>query len=400
LGNSERLASHASAYSNRGAVKTAAPGHGALAAIADYDAAITIREGLREAPGNDWPAAWRNGLANAYMHRGNAKMFVPGCGALAAIADYDAAIVLMEHLRDSLGERWPVPWRNHLAGAYVNRGIAELDAPGHGALAAIADYDAAIAIMEGLREALGKKWPQRWRNRLAVTYMSRGNAKVNASRYGALAAIADYDTAIRTMESLREMLGEDWPVPWRNELAGAYMNRGNAKMFVPGYGEAAIADYEAAIATMERLRQELSEKWPVPWRNSLAVAYMNRGNAYQSAAGHGASAAIADYDRAIAMMEELCEQLREEWPLSWRCDLGRAHFNRAQGYLRLGDRPRACCDAVRAENLGLELVRTAGEGPWSELISQASVLRAQACEAQTRPGGSLWERIRALVRLS
>ena len=46
-----------------------------------------------------------------------------------------------------------MPWRDDLAKAYVNRGTAKQEAPGHGALAAIADYDAAIAITEVLRGA-------------------------------------------------------------------------------------------------------------------------------------------------------------------------------------------------------------------------------------------------------
>src|SRR5208283_1239019 len=67
-----------------------------------------------------------------------------------------SAISILERLREVLGEDWPVPWRNDLAGAYVNRGVAKRSAPGQGALAAIGDYDAAIAIMERLREVLGE----------------------------------------------------------------------------------------------------------------------------------------------------------------------------------------------------------------------------------------------------
>jgi tetratricopeptide (TPR) repeat protein len=172
---------------------------------------------------------WRNDLARAYMNRGNAKQNAPGHGALAAIADYDRAIALQEELRAAMGEGWPVPWCNDLAGAFVNRGNARQVAPGHGALAAIADYDRAIALREELRAALGEGWPVPWRNDLARAYVNRGNARQVAPGHGALAAVADYDRAIALQEELRAALGKGWPVPWRNDLARAYMNRGSAK---------------------------------------------------------------------------------------------------------------------------------------------------------------------------
>ncbi len=45
-------------------------------------------------------------------------------------------------------------WRNHLATAYSNRGLAKQDAGGHGPAAAVADYGAAIEIREGMRDDL------------------------------------------------------------------------------------------------------------------------------------------------------------------------------------------------------------------------------------------------------
>jgi hypothetical protein len=296
----------ASAYVNRGNAKQSAPGFGPGAAIADYDAAIALMEALRDGLGEGWPVPWRNDLASAYTNRGVAKQSAPGFGPAAAIADYDAAIALREALRDGLGEGWPVPWRNDLANAYMNRGTAKQSAPGFGPGAAIADYDAAIALMEALRDGLGEGWPVPWRNDLANAYMNRGTAKQDAPGFGPGAAIADYDAAIAVMEALRNGLGEGWPVPWRNELAAAYMNRGVAKQSAPGFGpSAAIADYDTAIALREALRDGLGEGWPVPWRNDLANAYMNRGNAKVSAPGFGPGAAIADYDAAIVTLQPL-----------------------------------------------------------------------------------------------
>ncbi len=97
----------------------------------------------------------------------------PGFGLGAAIADYNAAIALMKRMRDRMGEDWPVPWRNSLAGAYVNRGAAKHSAFGFGPGAAIADYDAAVTLMVALRDRLGEGWPTPWRNDLATAYMNR-----------------------------------------------------------------------------------------------------------------------------------------------------------------------------------------------------------------------------------
>src|SRR5262249_25248214 len=136
----------AAAYMNRGNVKQHAPGHGTLAAIADYDRAIVLQEALRTALGEEWPPPWRHNLASAYASRGNPKQYAAGHGVLVAITDYDQAIVLLDALRAVLGEGWPLPWRETLAGVYMNRGAAKQHAPGHGMLAAIADYDRAIVL--------------------------------------------------------------------------------------------------------------------------------------------------------------------------------------------------------------------------------------------------------------
>ena len=131
-----------------------------LVEVREWIAAALASSGLvleaRNALGKAWPVPWRNDLANAYVNRGNAKQAAPGNGALPAIADYDAALAIMEALRQTLGQEWPLPWRNDLAKAYTNRGNAKQAAPGHGVLAAIADHYAAREIKKGLREGLGE----------------------------------------------------------------------------------------------------------------------------------------------------------------------------------------------------------------------------------------------------
>ena len=98
--------------------------------------------------------------------------------------------------------------RSALAVAYMNRGYAKQSAMGHGPGAAIADYDRAAAIMEGLWQLLEPQgaWDPKLRNALAQIYMNRGNAKQDAAGYGPGAAIADYDQAIAIREGLRQAL--------------------------------------------------------------------------------------------------------------------------------------------------------------------------------------------------
>ena len=125
-------------------------------AIRNYDAVIRLMEGLREAlaaQGLAWPPDYQNELAMAYINRGNPT--TDAVGPAAAIGDYDAAIQLMEGLREALaaqGLAWPPDYQNELARAYVNHGKATMEAVGPAA--AIGDFDAAISLMEGLRKAL------------------------------------------------------------------------------------------------------------------------------------------------------------------------------------------------------------------------------------------------------
>ncbi|MDG4555818.1 MAG: hypothetical protein P9F19_00260 [Candidatus Contendobacter sp.] len=71
-------------------------------------------------------------------------------GRLAEVlANFDAAIRLGTALDLSVAE-----YRNGLAMAYYNRGLAKAQASGHGPGSALADYDAAIALREALRAEL------------------------------------------------------------------------------------------------------------------------------------------------------------------------------------------------------------------------------------------------------
>ncbi len=56
-----------------GQCKQSAPGFGPGAAIADYDAAVTLMVALREGLGKDWSMQWRKDLASAYMKSGHCQ---------------------------------------------------------------------------------------------------------------------------------------------------------------------------------------------------------------------------------------------------------------------------------------------------------------------------------------
>jgi hypothetical protein len=173
----------------------------------------------------------RHQVVGASMTRGNVWQ---SCNEFkVAIADYDEAIAMMDALRADLEPqgRWEMGLRNGLARAYMNRGIAKQDASEYGPNAAIADYDEAIAIRAALRADLEPqgRWEMGLRNDLANAYLNRGNAKYHASDYGLSAAVADYDEAIAIREALRADLEPQgcWEMGLRNDLANAYMNRGN-----------------------------------------------------------------------------------------------------------------------------------------------------------------------------
>jgi tetratricopeptide (TPR) repeat protein len=307
----------AAVLQNRGLAK--ADGGNLAGAIADYDAAIELREAFRGLIGEAWPVQMRNDLAGVLQNRGNAKQ---GSGDIVgAIADHDAAISLMETVRDELGEAWPAALRNDLATVLQNRGNAKR---GSGDIVgAIADHDAAIGLIGVIRHLTGEAWPMPLRNLLAGSLQNRGNAKADG---GDLAgAIADYDAAIELMEAIRDLMGEAWPVPSRTELAAALQNRGNAKRD-GGDLAGAIADYDRAIRLMEAIRDLMAESWPASLRNRLAGSLQNRGIA--KADGGDPVGAIADYDAAIGLMEAIRDLMGEAWPVPFRNDLATVLQNR------------------------------------------------------------------------
>ncbi|NUL83337.1 MAG: hypothetical protein HUU60_11535 [Armatimonadetes bacterium] len=358
----------AGAYANRGSAKQDLQQFGA--AIADYGEAIEIREALREAfeeSGQPWPAEFQNDLAKAYLNRGNVKQDLQQFDA--AIADYGEAIKLMKALREAFeksGEQWPAQFQNDLAGAYMNRGNAKKGLQQFGA--AIADYGEAIEIREALRKAFeesGQPWPAEFQNDLAKAYMNRGNAKQGLQQFGA--AVADYGKAIEIMETLREAFeesGQPWPAEFQNDLAAAYLNRGVARNGLQQFG-AAVADCGEAIELMKALRKAFEESrqpWPAAFQNDLARAYMNRGNAKQGLQQF--DAAIEDCGEAIKLMKALrkaFEESRQPWPAAFQNDLARAYLNRGNAQQGLQQFGAAIADYDKAIQIRVALRKALGD---------------------------------------
>ncbi|MEP3827063.1 MAG: hypothetical protein ABJM47_03155, partial [Lentilitoribacter sp.] len=168
----------------------------------------------------------------------------------------------------------------------INKGVEHAENRSDYA-SAIRNYNTAISVLLMRFDQTGQQSADDI-NSLATAYSNRAVAKGDA--FGEAEAIPDYDAAIKIRENLRDEIinaGQQWPPEYRNNLAGAYMNRAVAKMQAIGPAEA-IPDYDAAIKIRENLRDEIKEagqQWPPEYRNDLAAAYSNRAVAKGDAFG-------------------------------------------------------------------------------------------------------------------
>ncbi len=151
------------------------------------------------------------------------------------------------------------------------------------------------------------------------------------ARYAA--TVAHWSLYLTLLERRAERQGTDEA---RNDLAGAHMNRGNARRD-GGDLAGALADYDRAIELMEGLRTRLEARgeWPPAWANDLAAAHMNRGITREQAGD--LAEAIEDWV-AAAM---LYRQRVERGGLPAGVDLLKATFWVFGGYRDLADWPSA-----------------------------------------------------------
>src|SRR5262249_10131024 len=117
------------------------------------------------------------------------------------------------------------------------------------------------------------KEPERRAGLLADTALADACEKHGDALWGKkefAACLLAYDMAVRMRENQVRGQGRH---ELRNNLAGAYMNRGNALRHL-GRLEDALADYDVAIGMREEL---VHREGCRDLRNDLASAYRNRG---------------------------------------------------------------------------------------------------------------------------
>ncbi len=313
----------ARAYMSRASAR--AGGGDLTGALADHQAAIGLLETLRQQTGAAWLPEWSDTLADALMNRSHTYGTI---GHLSeARADCNFAIALWKEARRQIGPKWPRAWEEKLAGAYANRGNAY--AISGDLAAAQADHETAIRLSEGLRRKMGTDWPPAYANHLASAYMSRGN--VHSSCGDLTGALANYDRAMALQEEEPlKAIGADRSPGWVNTLVEIHTNRGIARCR-GGHTTGALADYNRAIELMTQLSQRPGPDWSPELTNTLAQICLNRG--ITRSEGGDLAGALADYDKAITLLEELRKTRQiEDWSLAWTRNLAGFYHSRGKAH--------------------------------------------------------------------
>jgi tetratricopeptide (TPR) repeat protein len=309
-----------------------------------------------------------NDLAAAYMNRGNSRQGQQDFAA--SVQDFDHAIEFREALLAGCGgEALAVSAQpalvNDLAAAYMNRGNSRQGQQDFAA--SVHDFDHAIELREALLagcggEALAVAAQPALVNDLAAAYMNRGNSRQGQQDFAA--AVQDYDRAIKLFEALLAGCGGEAKAVSAqpalvNSLAGAYMNRGVARDSQQDFA-AAVQDYEWAIKLFEALLAACGGEAPAVSAqpalvNYLASAYMNRGNARDSQQDF--AAAVQDYERAIKLLEAFLVVGRQ-FVLG---DYLRAVNNRISLYLEQEDMAAVLADVLLAMTSLVRIYRQVGQ---------------------------------------
>jgi hypothetical protein len=334
-------------------------------AVTDCGLAVDLRlvlRGLVAKRGNGWPLNWENNLAVAHVNHG--ICLAKQEDRPSAVAEFKRAIEIGNTLQEQkcrTGDDWPTEWQHNLALAYRNRGVALLEQ--NDAASAVADFKREIELREALREQLtgaGQVLHPEMLKHLAAAYSARGNALLEQSDIAG--SIADHNRAISLLTVLGEQLaeaGQPRPLPWYDELAYFYMNRGNA-LGDQGDAAGAVTDYGHAITLREALRDQLAEAGlalPPASQDRLASCYGNRG---VSLAVQGYTAdAVADFNRVIELREALRDQLAEAGlplPPAWQDTLVRVYLNRGKIMADQGNGAAAFEDFASSLLLGNGLI--------------------------------------------
>jgi hypothetical protein len=269
--------------------------------------------------------------------------------------------------------------RRREADTYFSRSAAKRDAVGFGIADVLFDQNRAIEMYEYLCVRYGPDCPASLRLELAKSYGNRAVAGVDL--LGQIASLTDTDRAIEIMESIREEYGAEWPAEWCQDLAMGYLNRGIAKTHLTTFGtDAAVADYDRALDLMQSFR-DMQQGWSTDWRETTALIYSARGRVQSPC--RSASERFLDLDRAIAIREALRDECGDAWPDRWCNELARTYLSRAEARL---DSPYhglnvALLDYDRAIELREQLRLSLGPAwpeTWCDDLATAYMLRGSA----------------------
>ncbi|MDE2466065.1 MAG: tetratricopeptide repeat protein [Metallibacterium scheffleri] len=231
----------------------------------------------------------------------NAEVEV-GAHASAAMHYGDALASLWE-LQLALGEDFTPDMQHKAAKVSSSRGYAQRMQGND--QAALEDYNRAIAIWEHLKKRPDKVFTPDMQDSLAKEYFSRGLTR-KSMQGNNQAALEDYDLAIAIWEYLKKPLDKVLAPVMQDYLAKLYLDRGDERS-MQGNNQAALEDYDRAIAFLEHLKMRSDEVF-TDTLDHLAKAYSARCAARRMQGDH--QAAQEDCDQAIAIWKEL-EDLRE-----------------------------------------------------------------------------------------
>jgi tetratricopeptide (TPR) repeat protein len=195
-------------------------------------------------------------------------------------------------------------------------------------------YQQAIILMEAIRswcDDSGQEWPINYQNDLAGAHINRA---VSLKNMGALDEAKDqFQQAILLRKGIRNWCirnEQEWTISHQNDLANAYINIANL-LDDMGLLDDAKGQYQQAILLRESIRSRCDDneqQWPIAYQNDLACAYLNFAILLK-----GASAfdnAKDQYQQAIYLSEGIrtwCDDNEQQWPISYQNDLASAYLN-------------------------------------------------------------------------
>jgi len=278
-------------------------------ALADYQAAIETLQQLRYEMNEQSPQEWQNNLATAYMNRGNLHFLLQD-HAPAAMTDYQAAIEIRQQLRNKMGEQFPLEWQNDLASSHMNRGNLYLRQ--NYSMEALIDYRAGINIRQQLCDAMRNISPPAWKNNLAQDYVCLGILFADKLSIP-LDGLASYRAAINILQRLRDEVNEQFQPEWEHNLAHTYMNRGNLHQWLNHTNEAA-EDYQTAITILQQLQDAMGVQFAPEWKNNSAQCYYNFASLYEL---FDKEKACSLFSHALQLATSLHDEFGDGMPESW-----------------------------------------------------------------------------------